>query len=153
MGNSLLQFVFCLLLLVFGVGAEEALPRVLGVGCPVLLAAAQLVASRAPAVTLSLFAVAAGAFEDALGVLPTAASASYFLAVAWGVNRLGFPRAGAALTYPGYLLWLWAWTGAGGGGVLFGRLLVSVPLGFATAWAVSLVYFWAERGAALDEAG
>ncbi len=152
MGNSLLQLVFCLLLLVLGAGAEELLPRVFGVGCPVLLALAQLVAVRGPAVTLSVFAIAAGAFEDALGALPPAASASYFLAVAWGVNRLGFARAGAALTYPGYLLWLWVWTGASGGGI-FGRLLVSVPVGFVTACAVGLVYFWAERGAALDEAG
>lgn len=152
MRNSLLQLVFCLLLLVLGAGAEELLPRVFGVGFPILLAAVQLVAVRGSAVTLSVFAIAAGAVEDALGALPPAASASYFLAVAWGVNRLGFARAGAALTYPGYLLWLWIWTGASGGGI-FGRLLVSVPVGFVTACAVGFVYLWAERGAALDEAG
>lgn len=152
MRNSLLQLVFCLLLLVFGAGAEGLLPRAFGVGCPVLLVAAQLVARRGSAVTLSVFAIAAGAVEDALGALPPAASASYFLAAAWLVNRVGFARALTAVTYPGYLVWLWVWTGASGGGI-FGRLLVSVPVGFATAGVVGLVYLWAERGAALDEAG
>ena len=116
MRNSLLQLVFCLLLLVLGAGAEELLPRTLGVGCPVLLVAAQLVAVRGPAVTLSVFAIAAGAMADALGALPPAASASFFLASAWLVNRLGFARAAAALTYPVYLVWLAVWTGACDGG-------------------------------------
>ena len=152
MRNSLLQLVFCLVLLVAGAAAESSLPRVLGVGWPVLLVFAQLVASRATGLVFTLFAVAAGAFEDALGGLPPAASASYFLAVAWAVARVGLPRAGAALTYPGYLLWLWVWTGASGGGI-FGRLLASVPIGFVTACVAGLVFTWAERGAALDEPG
>lgn len=152
MRNSLLQLVFGLLLLVLGAGAEDLLPRVFGVGFPVLLVLAQLVARRGAPLAFSVFAIAAGAMADALGALPPAASASFFLASAWLVNRLGFARAAAALTYPVYLVWLAVWTGACDGGI-FARLLVSVPVGFATAGVVGVVYAWAERRAAFDEVG
>lgn len=152
MGNSILHLVYCVLLLVLGGAAEDLLPRVLGVGFPVLLAAALHVARCGTAFGSAAFAVAAGAFEDALGGLPPAASASYFLAAAWTVRRVGFPRTAAALAYPCYFVWLWAWTGAVGGEV-FVRLLASVPVGLATAAAVGFACAAAERGAALDEAG
>ncbi len=152
MRNSLLQFVFGLVLLVLGAGAEDLLPRFLGVGFPVLLVLAQLVARRGAPMALSVFAIAAGAMADALGALPTAASASFFLASAWLVHRFGFARAAVAFTYPAYLVWLAVWTGACNGGI-FARLLVSVPVGFVTAGLVGGVYAWAERRAALDEVG
>ena len=66
MRNSLLQLVFGLLLLVLGAGAEDLLPRVFGVGFPVLLVLAQLVARRGAPVAFSVFAMAAGAMADAL---------------------------------------------------------------------------------------
>ena len=152
MGNSLLHLVYCVLLLVVGGAAEDLLPRVLGVGFPVLLAAALHVARRGTAFESAAFAVAAGAFEDALGGLPTAASASYFLLAAWAARRVWFPDAAAAFAYPCYFVWLWAWTGTVGGEI-FGRLLASFPVGLATSSAVEFVCSWAERGAALDEAG
>ncbi len=152
MRNSLLQFVFGLLLLVIGASAEELLPRFLGVGFPILLVAAQSVALRGSGVCLSVFALAAGAMADAIGSLPPMASASFFLADAWLVSRVGFPRVVAALAYPCYLVWLAVWTGACDGGI-FGRLLVSVPIGFVTACLVGGVIAWAERRAALNEAG
>lgn len=149
MRTSLLHLVFDALLLVLGAGAEDLLPRVGGVGFPVLLAAAQMVALRGTAAELTVFAFAAGAMEDALGGLPPVASASFFLAAAWLVRLVGFPRAVAALTYPAYLVWIAVWTG--GGGNVYARLLASVPVGFVTACAVGLAYTLAERRAALDE--
>ena len=150
MRTSLLHLVFDTLLLVLGAGAEDLLPRIGGVGFPVLLVAAQTVALRGSPAELSVFAFAAGATEDALGALPPVASASFFLAAAWLVRLVGFPRAVAALTYPAYLVWIAVWTGDGGGNV-YARILASVPVGFVTACVVGFLCTFAERRAALDE--
>lgn len=153
MRNSLIQLLFWLLVLVIGAGLEELLPKFLGVGVPILLVATQAAGrEELPAAAAVAVALAAGAFEDALSSLPMLASASYFLLVVIAVRSFGFSRAAAALTYPGYQLWLSLWMSGLGGGV-FGRLLLSVPVGLLTAYAAGGLIDWLGGKAAIYEQG
>ena len=99
-----------------------------------------------------MFAIAAGALEDALSALPPATSVSYFLGLAALVRWAGMPRVATLLTYPAYQVWLFVWT-SGLGGEVFGRVLLALPVGLVTAIAVGLVLGWIERKAAMDELG
>ena len=146
------MFAFSLVVLCFGAGAEELMPKILGVGFPVLLASVQVMAVRGPLPVAMLFAVCAGGFEDALSSLPPMTSVSFFLLAMALVRRVDMPCAAALLTYPAYQVWLSAWTGGLGGGV-FGRILVSVPVGVVTAFAVGWAICMAERRTAIDEQG
>lgn len=152
MANDVVTFVFAVVALVFGAGAETLLPKFLGVGFPVLLTMVQFMAARRTAVVAVIFALAAGAMEDALSALPAATSASFFLLLASLVRWSGMPRAATVLTYPAYQMWIYVWTDRAGGGV-FSRVLLALPVGFATALAVGAVMVWAEREAAVDEKG
>ena len=153
MKGSLLEFAFCLLALVLGTGAEELLPKFLGVGFPVLLTAVQVLAcGRGTVASATLLAIAAGAMEDAVSALPAMTSSSYFLLVAMVIRWTGVSRTSMLLTYPCYQVWLGIWTGALGGSV-FNRILVSALLGVVTAFAVGALLGWAGRKAALDERG
>ena len=152
MANSVTVLVLSILVLVLGAGVETLMPKFLGVGFPVLMSAVQFAAVRRPAATVVLFALAAGAMEDALSSLPAATSASYFLGLAALVRWSGMPRAAALFSYPVYQLWVFIWTGNSGGGV-FGHVLLALPVGIATALAVELVLGWAGRKAAVDEEG
>ena len=152
MANSVTVLVLSILTLVLGAGAETILPKFLGVGFPVLMASVLFMAARRPTVTVVLFALAAGAMEDALSSLPAATSASYFLALAALVRWSGMPRAAALFAYPVYQAWIVVWTGRLGGGV-FGHVLMALPVGVATALAAEVVLGWAERKAAVDEEG
>ena len=152
MANSFTVLVMLLLTLVLGAGAETLLPKLLGVGFPVLMSAVQFAAVRRSAAAATLFAIAAGAMEDALSALPMATSASFFLALAAFSRWSGTAGAAAALAYPAYRLWLFVWTGRPGGGI-FVQVLAAVPVGVLTACAVGLVLGWAEGKAALDEEG
>lgn len=150
MKTDVVQLVFALLSVVLGGAAECLLPKVCGVGFPVLLAASVAMSARRPVRSAAVFALAAGAMEDSLSGLPTATSVAYFLLVVLGSRRIGLPPAVAALAYPVYQLWLWLWSAEVNGGV-FIRLLVSVPVGFATVVAVSLLVTHLERKAAIGE--
>ena len=152
MRNSFLELAFSLVVLCLGASAEELLPKFLGVGFPVLLVLAQIVAVRRPLVAALLFAVAAGGMEDALSSLPHMTSISFFLLAGVFVRRAEIPLAASVLTYPAYQIWLSAWTGELGGGV-FGRILVALPIGVATAFATGWLFNFAERRAALGEQG
>ena len=152
MANSFTVLVMIVLTLVLGAGAETLLPKFLGVGFPVLMSAVQFAAVRRSAVAATLFAIAAGAMEDALSALPAATSASFFLLLASLVRWSGMPRAATLLTYPAYQMWIYVWTDRAGGGV-FSRVLLALPVGLATALAVGAVLAWAERKAAVDEQG
>lgn len=152
MRNSALHLVFAVLTLVLGAAAEELLPKMLGVGFPVLLAAVQFMAVRRPALAAALFAIAAGAVEDAISSLPVMTGASFFLPLAFLTRWSGLPRGVALLSYPLFQLWLGIWV-PGLQGNVFHRILMAVPVAVATAWAVGAVLVWAERGAALDEEG
>lgn len=152
MKNSVLHFVFALMVLVFGAAAEELLPKFAGVGFPVLLMAVQTTSVRRTAVEMAVFALAAGTMEDALSALPMMTSASCFLAIAALVRWTRLPVGAAALTYPVYQLWLLVWMPALKGN-MFHRLLLSLPVGVVTALAVGWLLVRLERKAALGETG
>ena len=150
--DRVVQTVLAVLVLVAGASLEETLPRVFGVGFPVLMAAVAFFAVR-PAGTLSLaFAVVAGAVEDVLAGLPPMTSVSSFLALAFLVRRFGLSRSLLVLAYPCYQVWLSMWM-AGIGGEVFRRVLVACPVGLVTAFAVDLVLGWLCRKAAAYERG
>lgn len=152
MGNNVVQFVLMTLVLVTGAAAEELLPKVMGVGFPVLLTAVQFFALRCNLPTVLAFAFAAGAMEDALCSLPTITSIGYFLCVAVAVRWTGLSAAVTAVTYPVYQVWLSVWM-IGFGGSVYTRILLSVPFGVVTAFAVGGVLAWASRKAAVGEQG
>ena len=152
MANELAQLILSVLVLVFGAGVEELAPKFLGVGFPVLLCAVMFFASRRPMAASALFAIAAGAVEDAISGLPAMTSVSFFLIIASLARWSGFPRSMAVFAFCGYQAWLWAWVGGLHGGV-FARMLMSLPIGVVTAVATGAVLLWAERKAAVDEQG
>lgn len=150
--NNVPDLVFAVLVLVLCACAEELLPKFLSVGFPVLFAASHHFAARRPALFTVLFAIAAGAMEDAISSLPAMTSVSSFLLTALFVRWVGFSRVTTALTFACYQVWLSVWQSALGGGV-FTRLLVSVPIGLMTALSVEWVLTSLERKAAVNEQG
>jgi hypothetical protein len=132
--------------------AEEALPKFLGVGFPVLLTAVQMFAVSRPAAVMMFAAIVSGALEDAISSLPMMTSISYFLAVAILTRWTDIPRSATILTYPLYHLWLWVWVADLEGG-LFSRVAAALPIGVVTAVAVAAVVPWIERKVAVDEQG
>ena len=82
MKTDFIKLVLALIVLVIGGAAEEILPKVAGVGWPVLMASSLFFAMRRGVPEMVMFAIAAGAFEDALCSLPAATSSSFFLAAA-----------------------------------------------------------------------
>lgn len=149
--NKRVQFLLALLTLVLGGAAEEMLPKFIGVGFPVLLAATQSFAVRRSLFFAVVFAIAAGAFEDGLASLPVMTSSSFFLALALITRRTDLPLAAVTLAYPFYHVWLFVWSASGGD--VFSRILVSLPLGFVTAFVTGGLLVYLERKVAIDEAG
>lgn len=149
MKNDLVQFAAFLLVLIVGAAAEELLPHFLGVGFPCLLAALLVLAPRLKPVNLIVFALAAGAMEDALAVLPPATSVSFFLAAA-AVGRASlFPRATAVLAYSAYQLWISVWVRSPEGSLAL-RMLLAVPIGLLTLTAVEALLKALGRRAAIE---
>ena len=148
--GRVVQFVLYVLVLVSGAAFEELLPRVFGVGVPVLLMSALFFAIRRPGSSALAFAVVAGAVEDVLSALPPMTSVSYFLAVALLVSRLGSTWFVPAAAYVGYQVWLSVWVTSIGGDV-FKRMLLACPVGLAAAFAVEVALTWLCRKAATDE--
>jgi len=148
--DNLRQFAFGFVLLVLGAGLEELLPKFLGVGFPILLTGVQALAVGGGLPMAVILAIVAGALEDALSSLPFLASVGYFVLVAVAVRRLGFPRLSAVLTYPCWQLWIALWTGGADSGI-FGRLLLSLPVGGLTACVIGTGVAWLRRKGAVDE--
>ena len=148
--GRVVQFVLAVLVLVSGAALEELLPRVFGVGVPVLLMSVLVLAARQAGSSALAFAVVAGAVEDALSSLPPVTSASYFLALALLVRRFGSAWFVPALAYAGYQVWLSVWVVSIGGDV-FKRILLACPIGLVAAFAVGWVLAWLYRKAAADE--
>ena len=70
MASNVVVFVLSFVVLVLGASAETLLPKMLGVGFPVLMTAVQFMAVRRPAVAMVLFAIAAVAAPGVMcGVL------------------------------------------------------------------------------------
>ena len=148
--GSVVQFVLCALVLVSGAAFEELLPRVFGVGIPVLLMSVAFLSVRRAGPSVLAFAVVAGAVEDVLSALPPMTSASYFLAVALLLRRLGSAWFVPAVAYAGYQVWLSVWVVRIGGDI-FNRVLLACPVGMVTAFAVHVALAWLYRKAAADE--
>ena len=144
------QFVLAVLVLVSGAALEEMLPRVFGVGVPVLLAAVLFLSVRRPGPSALAFAVVAGAVEDALSALPPMTSVSYFLAAALLLRRFGSAWFVPVAAYAGYQIWLSVWVVRIGGDI-FNRVLLACPVGMVTAFAVHAALAWLYRKAAVDE--
>lgn len=148
--SEIVQFVFCLIVIVLGGAAEELSPKFLGVGFPFLLSSAICLAPRCTIPVLVLFSVAAGAAEDALSGLPMVTSASFFLVCA-ALSRISVvPQETHFFAYPLYQLWLNLWDSGLNGGI-FGRLFIAMPVGILTMIFMRLVLTWAERKAAVGE--
>lgn len=152
MKNRHIQLTLALIALIVGGALEEMLPKALGVGFPILLSLVQLTAARRTTLAMLLFALAAGAVEDAISSLPSFTSVSYFLAVAILARWANVPRVAMVFTYPVYQLWLTVWAADLQGGV-FGRMLIAVPFGAITAYATVMVILFTEAKVAIDEQG
>lgn len=141
------------IVLVVGGAAEELLPQFLGVGFPILLAAAQGIAvRRIGSLQAMLFAIAAGAMEDALSSLPAMTGIGFFLLWAVVTRWARLPRGAMLLAYPIFQVWLYLWV-AGLQGGIFNRLLLALPIGLATEFGVGVALDWVARKAAIDEQG
>ena len=148
--GKVVQFVLCALVLVSGAAFEELLPRVFGVGIPVLLMSAVFFSVRRTGSSAFAFAIVAGAVEDVLSALPPMTSVSYFLAVALLLRRLGSAWFVPVAVYAGYQVWLSVWVLSIGGDV-FKRVLLACPVGLATAFATEVALAWLCGKAAADE--
>lgn len=151
MKSNVVQLVLALMALVLGGAAEELLPKVAGIGFPVLLAAALFFAVRRGTAEAVVFALAAGALEDALSALPPGTSPVFFLAAIALARRCGFPHSAHIMFFPAYQLWLTLWFEGATAGV-FVRMLASVPAGWLAASAAGAALAWAQRKAAIDVA-
>ena len=145
--GRIVQFVLYVLVLVPGAAFEELLPRVFGVGVPVLLMSVLSLSVRQAGPSVLAFAVVAGAVEDALSALPPMTSVSYFLVLALLLRRLGSAWFVPALAYAGYQVWLSVWVTSIGADV-FKRVLLACPVGLVTAFAVEVTLVWLCRKAA-----
>ena len=144
------QFVLSVLVLVSGAALEEMLPRVFGVGVPVLLATVLFLSVRPVGSSALAVAVVAGAMEDALSALPPMTSVSYFLAAALLLRRFGSAWFVPAVAYAGYQVWLSVWVSSIGGDV-FKRVLLACPVALVTAFVVDAAWTWLYGKAAADE--
>lgn len=151
MKNDFVILVLALIVLVAAGAAEELSPKWFGVGFPWLLTVTLAFGARRTALAGSVFAVAAGAMEDALSALPPLVSVGFFLAAAAVMRLKTLPRLTAFGAYPVYWLWLAVWVHGAGGG-LFGRVLMALPVGAVTFVAAELGLGWLERRAAVDAA-
>ena len=150
--SDLLRFVFAAISLVLGAGAEELLPKIVGVGVPILLVVLHFHALRSPIALTVIFAIAAGALEDALSSLPPMTSVSYFLMVAFVARWTGAPPGAASVTYAFYQIWLAIWL-AGMGGGIFSRVFIALPMGAMAGGLIGWMLDTAMRKAAIDEQG
>ena len=150
--SDFVQIALAALVLVLGAAAEELLPKFVGVGFPVLLAAVPFMSVRRGRPEALCFAAAAGAMEEAVSGLPPMAGVSFFLALAFISHGSALTWTLAALAFPVYQVWLSVWLVGIGGGV-FGRVLLSFPIGFLTMLAVGAAVGALRRKAAVDEQG
>ena len=152
MKSELVRLSLALIALVLGCAAEELLPKPLGVGFPALFAASAYFAARRSPVEGILFALAAGAAEDALSSLPFATSAVFFAATAALLRGFRLPLAFVPAAWGAYQLWLWIWMGSSLEGSVFSRAVAALPTGAAAMFAAFWILFWADGKGAVDEA-
>ena len=141
-----------MLALIIGATFEELLPKPFNTGWPILLSIVQYTTCRRSIVFSLLFAISAGAFEDALGNMPFLTSIGYFALVVVVMKWVDMPRGLIVLTFPVYQLWLWLWLGERIANLPL-RLWWSLPVGLITAVLVTLVLDIVNKKAAADEQG
>ncbi len=151
MKKDLIQLVIAFFTLALGGALEDLTPKMMGVGIPVLLSATVYFALNRPPLSGMLFAVAAGAAEDALADLPFVLSVSFFTAVAGLLRGFKLSAAVAAPAFCCFQVWLWIWLGDSLNGNIFSRLFASFPLGVATLAAVYGLLRWLDRKAAVHD--
>lgn len=151
MKNELIQLGMAFVALFLGAGLEEMSPKFFGVGFPILLSILQYMAYHRDSHVVVVFALAAGAVEDAISGLPPFASIGFFLMLAMVIRRIQIPMIWL-LAYPAYQLWLLVWM-IGIGGSIFNRVLVSIPLGALSVLFITLIFGWLDRRSAIDEQG
>lgn len=151
MKRDLVQLVLAFFALSFGGAVEELAPKFGGVGIPLLLSAAAYCAVSRPPLTGMLFAVAAGAAEDALCGLPYALSVSFFVAMAGLLRGFKLPLFCAAPAFGLYQIWLWIWFGNSLNGSVFLRFCTAIPVGVLTLAAVCAILLWLDGKAAVHE--
>jgi hypothetical protein len=147
MKSDFAMLVFSILSLVLCAAMEDMLPKIMGLGIPLLLSVALVFSDRALASwSQSIFcAIAAGSMEDAISALPVATSASFFAIAVFSRRKFHIPFQFCAAVYPLYFCWLWMWGLVGGGENLL-RALVSAPIGILTFFVLRhLVGFFAQR--------
>lgn len=156
MKSDFVHLVFAFLVLVVGGALEELLPKVCGVGAPVLMMATVFIASRRPLAVALLFAVAAGAMEDALCSRTPGLGGhlALFLALAAAVGKARARPVWLVLTLDPccQLLFFADRFFDGRAGEVCLRFLAAIPVGAATAAATWGALLALERRAALDEA-
>lgn len=153
MKNSRLQLLLAILTLIVASALEEILPKFFGVGAPLLLMATVYAAVKRPLAPAVIFAVAAGAAEDAISSLPMMTSVSYFALLSLLTHWAKEPWSVAILGYVMYQFWLLVWLKWGTIGNVFARALMAIPVALVTAFAVSFVLNLTVRGVALEEEG
>ncbi len=151
MKKDLVQLVLAFLALVFGGALEDFLPKGLGVGWPFLLSATAYYAVRRTPLAGILFAIAAGATEDALAGLPAVLSIGFFTLLGGLLRGFKLSVFAALPAFCVYQIWLWIWLGSSLGGNIFSRLLVSLPVGALTLVVTVPVLSWLDGKAAVDE--
>lgn len=151
MKKEVIQLILAVFALIFSGAIEELAPKFLGAGLPVLLCASAYYAVRRTPLAGVLFAMAAGAMEDALSGLPFALSLSFFTAFAGLVRGFRLSAYWAIPAYCLYQVWLWIWLGEALNGSVFSRTFGAVPLGLVTVAVTCAVLTWIDRRAAVDE--
>ena len=151
MKRDFVQLAIAFFALAIGGAVEEFVPKFYGVGFPVLLSAAAYMAVRRTPLSGVLFAVAAGAAEDAISGLPPMTSIAWFVAVASLMRGFKLPLPIAAFAFCGYQVWLWAWMGSDLGGRLAGRILAALPSGALALFATAGVLCLMDREGAVEE--
>ena len=150
MKNDLIKLLLSMLSIVLLAALEEMLPKVLGVGFPLLLALTVLIAPRSTITSALLIAVASGAFEDSLSSLPFATSMIFFALAAIISRKALFPYGVLFMAYPMYQLWLTLWVPSIGGAI-FGRIMNAGIIGFFAMLIIERLLIWLERRLLPDE--
>ena len=151
MKKDIIHLVIALFTLALGGALEELLPKMMGVGVPILLSATAYFAVRRTPLQGILFAVAAGAAEDALSGLPFVLSVSFFTAVAGLLRGFKLSIFFAAPAFLCFQIWLWIWLGSSLNGNVFSRLFAAVPVGVATLAVTYGILRWIDGKGAVDE--
>lgn len=150
--NKRLHFLFSILVLILASTLEDVLPRIFGVGFPILLMVTLSFAVKKPMTLAVIFAVAAGASEDAISSLPMMTSVSFFVVMAlltrWAKAPILMSILGCAL----YQFWIMVWLVNIGGNV-FVRSLAAIPISGLTILLILPILRLVEKGVALNEEG